>query len=224
MLRNLKLLPNQITLIRFLLVPIIWGMVVNRFYDYIGIGLIICFISDVLDGQLARRLHQTTEFGAKFDSLADNILIPSAVLWLLILKTEIFSGNPILMSLAILSYISSLIISHLFTKRVNVSQLYLSKLSGLTQYIFGIHAFVSGHYSEALFYITMAVFFLSTLESLVLQFVRIEVNAHLTTILFIWPAFRRLKVHFPHLNFINQFINIIYGAQPSAIKKMDIIT
>jgi cardiolipin synthase (CMP-forming) len=223
MLRNFKLLPNQITLIRFLLVPIIWGMIVNGFYNYIGIGLIICFISDVFDGQLARRLHQTTEFGAKFDSLADNILIPSAVLWLLILKTEIFSDNPILMSLAILSYVSSMIISHLFTRRVNVSQLYLSKLSGLTQYIFGIHAFVSGYYNEALFYITMGVFFLSTLESLVLQFFRIEVNEHLTSILFIWPLFRRLKVNSRHLNFINQIVNIIYGAQPSAIKKMDII-
>ena len=96
--RNLKLAPNQITLVRLLTTAAIWGVVYFGLYSYIGIGLIICFISDVLDGQIARRLHQTTAFGAGFDSLADNILIPSALIWLLILKTEIFLEHPIFLS------------------------------------------------------------------------------------------------------------------------------
>ncbi len=220
--RNLKLIPNQITLVRLLTTAAIWGMVFSKFYSYVAIGLIICFISDVLDGQVARRLHQTTSFGARFDSLADNILIPSAVIWLLMLKTELFLEQGIFLSLAIATYIFSLIISHLYVKTANVSQLYLSKLSGLTQYIFGIHTFLAGHYSSELFYLTMGVFFISSLESLTLHFIKVKPEEHLTSIIFRWRVLQRAKIYLPRLSFINRIAALIYGAQPAASKKADL--
>ncbi len=36
--------------------------------EYIGIGLIIGFVSDLLDGAIARKLDQISEFGGKFVS------------------------------------------------------------------------------------------------------------------------------------------------------------
>jgi cardiolipin synthase (CMP-forming) len=215
---NFKLIPNQITLVRFLMVPAIWGMVIAGIYDYIGISLIVCFVSDVLDGQLARRLHQTTNFGAKFDSLADNILIPSALIWLLMLKTEIFSNHLIILLPAITTYIASLIISHVYTRRTNVSQLYLSKLSGLTQYIFGIHTFVAGQYNVELFYLTMGIFFISSLESLLLQFIKVEVKEQLTSLLLKLPVFRHVKIRVSYFNLIPRIIGGFYGARPTAPK------
>ncbi len=223
MLRPLKLIPNQVTAVRIIFTAIIWGMIVSGVYDYIGIGLVICFISDVLDGQLARRLHQATEFGARFDSLADNILIPSALVWLLIFRPEIYLDNPILFPLAIATYICSLVISHVRARKPNVSQLYLSKLSGLTQYIFGIYTFITGHYCEGLFYLTIGTFFISSLESLILQFTRVEVNKHLTSILFIWPYFNRLITNLSFFIAFSRIFSVVYGAHPSASKNTDII-
>ena len=43
-----------------------------------------------LDGQLARRLHQRSKLGAELDSLADNLLVPSALAWLVLLRPEAF--------------------------------------------------------------------------------------------------------------------------------------
>ena len=221
--RNLKLVPNQITLVRLLTTAAIWGVVYSGLYSYIGIGLIICFISDVLDGQIARRLHQTTAFGAGFDSLADNILIPSALIWLLILKTEIFLEHPIFLSLAIATYIFSLFISHVCARRPNVSQLYLSKLSGLTQYMFGIHTFLVGYYNVELFYITIGIFFLSSLESLTLHFIKVKLDEHLTSIIFKWRVLRTVSLILQRFSFVNRLAYMLYGAEPTASKKVDLV-
>lgn len=39
------------------------------------VGLAVYWVLDVLDGHLARRLHQETRFGAQFDILSDRLLV-----------------------------------------------------------------------------------------------------------------------------------------------------
>jgi phosphatidylglycerophosphate synthase len=222
--RNFRLIPNQVTAIRLLVTFILWGMLIFWSPQYLGIGIIICLISDILDGQLARRLHQATEFGARFDSLADNILIPSALIWLFISHPEIYTENLVLLSLAIITYLSSLIIRKVHARDFDVSQLYLSKLSGLTQYIFAIHTFVSGQYNVGLFYLTMGIFFISSLESLTLQFMKVQINEHLTSMIFTWGLLNRSKAYQFYVNFTNSAFSIVYGAHPSTPKNTKIVS
>jgi cardiolipin synthase len=186
----LRLLPNQITAIRFLLVPIMWVMAMTGFYQYIGIGLILCFVSDALDGYTARRLNQVTEFGGKFDSLADNILIPSAVVWLLMFRPEVFTNHAVIFIVAIVTYMASIIVGLIKFRRFGNLHLYLSKISGVVQYVFIIHTFISANYSKWLFCLMIGIFFLSSLETLLLQLTRIEVNAGMRSILCIRKASR----------------------------------
>jgi phosphatidylglycerophosphate synthase len=183
---NLKLIPNQITAVRFLLVPIMWIMSFTGFSNYLGICLIICFFSDALDGHLARRLKQTTEFGARFDSLADNILIPSSLIWLLLFKPAVFIENPVLSILAIGTYTTSIIVGWVKFKQFGNLHLYLSKLSGLVQYVFIIHTFLASQYSYWLYYLTTSIFFLSSLETLILQLVRTHINEQMGSILCVY--------------------------------------
>jgi hypothetical protein len=61
--------------------------------------------------------------------------------------------------------------------------LYLSKFSGAVQYIFIICTFLSGTYNAWLDYLTMSVFFLSSLETLVLQIITSDVNKRTGSIL-----------------------------------------
>lgn len=86
-------LPNSISLVRILLVPIIivlmlvnWeqAIVINNYQLYIswllaGIFFIIAALSDFLDGYLARKLNKVSTFGKFFDAIADKFLT-SAVL------------------------------------------------------------------------------------------------------------------------------------------------
>ncbi len=81
-------IPNQLTIIRILLIPFF----VFFFYaeqipynGYIALGIyIVACITDLLDGKIARRYNLVTTFGKFMDPLADKILVITA----LILFTE----------------------------------------------------------------------------------------------------------------------------------------
>ena len=68
-----KYVPNILTLIRFLLVPVIVALLANANY----IGAIIVFsisgITDILDGVIARKYNFISDFGKLMDPLADKI-------------------------------------------------------------------------------------------------------------------------------------------------------
>lgn len=77
--RNLNL-PNIISLIRVILVPvIIYSVLQSKFGTALGFFL-VAGISDALDGFIARRFNMRTELGATIDPLADKILIIATVL------------------------------------------------------------------------------------------------------------------------------------------------
>ena len=85
-------LPNKLTIFRIILVPImviipilnIQGAWLGIPYMYwmINIIFIIASITDKLDGSIARKTNQVTNFGKFADPLADKILVLSAMLLL----------------------------------------------------------------------------------------------------------------------------------------------
>jgi cardiolipin synthase len=78
-------LPNLISVCRLATAPVILVLAWHG-YSRVVLGVLVAsFASDVLDGYLARRYGQTSEFGARLDSLGDFIIyitIPMAW-WLL---------------------------------------------------------------------------------------------------------------------------------------------
>ena len=65
----MKQLPNIIT---FLRIPLSIAMlVVSPFSLFFWIFYLSSGLTDIIDGFLARKLHQESSFGAKLDSIAD---------------------------------------------------------------------------------------------------------------------------------------------------------
>ena len=83
--------PNWISLIRLVMVPLLWVWAIQGKYPWVGYGLIITMVTDVLDGLCARLLDQCTEIGEKLDSFADHILLLSMLLWLVLYRTEVIT-------------------------------------------------------------------------------------------------------------------------------------
>jgi cardiolipin synthase (CMP-forming) len=70
-------IPNIITIIRFLLVPlVVWGLISGE-YMVAFIGFMIAGISDGVDGFIARQFNQRSELGAWIDPAADKLLLVS---------------------------------------------------------------------------------------------------------------------------------------------------
>lgn len=73
-----KNLPNILTLTRIALIPVIVVVYYLPFkYNYITAAIIfaVASITDWLDGYLARRLDQSTPFGAFLDPVADKVIV-----------------------------------------------------------------------------------------------------------------------------------------------------
>lgn len=68
-------LPNIVTCVRILLIPLFVTSLVYRRYGYALAVFLIAGVSDMLDGFLARLTNQKTELGAFLDPLADKFLL-----------------------------------------------------------------------------------------------------------------------------------------------------
>lgn len=184
MLAQLRKVPNQLTAIRFVTVLLMW---VCAFYDahfLIGIGFIIGAVTDTLDGVLARKLNQTSDFGSQFDSVADRMLHYSAIIWIFWLMPEILRENTVILLSAISINLVSLMVGVIKFRRMANLHLYLTKLCSVFLYVFITHAFLAGHYSRVLFLLAMLFYIIASTESLVLQLTSTEVNQHMGSIFF----------------------------------------
>jgi cardiolipin synthase len=71
-------IPNLITLLRIILVPVIVILLIQGSFSKALIVFIIAGLSDALDGFLARVLKQQTVLGAFLDPIADKALLASS--------------------------------------------------------------------------------------------------------------------------------------------------
>ncbi len=76
---NVWTIPNVLTMLRLALVPVF----IILFFNDQKIAALVVFcaasLTDLLDGYLARRLNQITDFGKLFDPLADKLMVLSAL-------------------------------------------------------------------------------------------------------------------------------------------------
>lgn len=88
-------LPNKLTLIRLMLIPVFVALFINSFtfeimifekYNLLrilsGLVFIIASITDFFDGQIARKYNLVTNFGKLMDPLADKTLVCTALICL----------------------------------------------------------------------------------------------------------------------------------------------
>ena len=76
-------LPNKLTLLRILLVPVFMVCAANHWMLAAGIIFAVASFTDYLDGHLARKYHLVTDFGKFADPLADKLLTTTAFLYML---------------------------------------------------------------------------------------------------------------------------------------------
>lgn len=128
----LKHIPNALTIVRFLLIPII--IITCAQGNYIGtiILLTLSGITDILDGTIARKYNFITDFGKLMDPLADKLTQIS-------LLTTLFIKNIIPMWILIIVVLKEFFMvsgaSFLYGKELVVSSKWYGKLATVLFYV-----------------------------------------------------------------------------------------
>ncbi len=86
-------LPNKLTLFRVCLIPFfvlfMLADILGTNDKYVAVAIfIIASLTDMLDGQIARRYNMVTNFGKFMDPLADKLLVCSALICLIDYKLQ----------------------------------------------------------------------------------------------------------------------------------------
>jgi len=79
-------LPNKITLLRIVLIPVFIALLFVRvkYIDYIAtVVFVFLALTDALDGYIARKRKQVTTLGKLMDPLADKLLVAAALIFLI---------------------------------------------------------------------------------------------------------------------------------------------
>ena len=83
--QNIWNVPNILTMLRLLLIPIFWVLMMARDNETAAlIVFVTASLTDLLDGYIARHYNQITDWGKLFDPLADKLMVISVMLSLVI--------------------------------------------------------------------------------------------------------------------------------------------
>ncbi len=83
---NILTIPNFVTLLRLLSIPLFIYLMLNKQIYYGLIVYLIAVLTDIIDGNLARHLQQESKFGKIFDPFVDFCIIISSLIVLYLLK------------------------------------------------------------------------------------------------------------------------------------------
>ncbi len=123
---NVKNIPNIITLLR--IVMAISMLFTEVFSISFYILYILCGLSDVADGYIARKYNLSTKFGNKFDTIADYIFVIACAIK--IIPTVLFKPYQII-------WISIIFVVKTFCmiKNKGISHHFLNKITGILLFI-----------------------------------------------------------------------------------------
>lgn len=119
-------LPNIITIVRLLLVPLTVWLLVSEEYLFGFLAFLTAGVSDGVDGYIARRYDLKTELGAYLDPLADKALLVSIYVTLGFQK-DIPAWLVILVVSRDVLIVGAVILSLLMSKPLRMRPLFVSK-------------------------------------------------------------------------------------------------
>ncbi|MFZ5353133.1 MAG: CDP-alcohol phosphatidyltransferase family protein [Bacillota bacterium] len=175
----MKAIPNCISIVRIMLslVLIFLKPLSAAFYSV----YIICGLSDMIDGFIARKTGTSSRLGARLDSIAD-LIMTGVLLFILYPVVKLTSEAVIWIILIALVRLASMIVALKRFKTFAVLHTYGNKLTGILIFIFPI--LLPFKKLDLLMYIICFVASVSAIEELIIQLTSRQLNLDRQSILF----------------------------------------
>ena len=128
----MKISPNKLSFIRIIFSLLLFFTKPLSYLFFII--YLICSISDVLDGYVARKYNLVTDFGAKLDSIADMTMFLSLSGTLIIVLLPVLNFTLeiyVLILIIVILKIASAIYCYIKFEKLSTIHSYLNKITGL---------------------------------------------------------------------------------------------
>lgn len=174
---------DQLSLTRLLMVPLLWAFALLELPVYLGVGLAVAGLTDVLDGPVARVTGRSSRYGAQLDSMADILLMASIFWWLVLLKRDFFVVNAVPLVIWAVVGTAAVVVTLVKFGRMGNLHLYSAKIAGVLGHLFAIWILVFDSYSAWFFGTAVGMAIVASTETLLVALTRDRVSDRIGTIL-----------------------------------------
>ncbi|TVQ89017.1 MAG: CDP-alcohol phosphatidyltransferase family protein [Bacteroidetes bacterium] len=169
--------PNMLGFYRIMMFPILLAFALTERETLFAVFLVINLLTDVADGYIARKFNMETEFGAKLDSMADNLTYVAAFTGIYVFKLEDFMPHITSFLIFIGFLILAITVSLIKFGRFPSLHLYSWKIGGYIQGAFFILLFTYGFYTP-FYYFMIAWGIISAIEHITIQMIIPEMRSN----------------------------------------------
>ena len=158
---------RSITIYRIVAAPVLFLLIINHRQDIFKWLLAISFLTDAIDGFIARRYKITSKLGSTLDSIGDDVTIVAAVTGIFVLKPEFVrqQATPIIMLLAL--FLLQTILALIRYRKLSSFHTYAAKIAAILEGIF-LLLFFFDKPVDILFSITAVVIAIDLVEEIIL--------------------------------------------------------
>ena len=159
---------NGITLYRMIAAPLLLLLIIRHQPEIFKWLLAISFLTDAIDGFLARRYKVISILGAKLDSIADDLTIAVAIIGMIVFKPEFLRQEVTLVILLLALFVLQTSFAVVRYGKMSSFHTYAAKTAAILQGIFLQLLFFLDGPAYLLFYITAAVTAIELVEEIIL--------------------------------------------------------
>jgi cardiolipin synthase (CMP-forming) len=179
---NRSVVPSLVTGLRVLAVPPLWGFALAGRGDVVGAGLAFAWLTDALDGYLARRLDARTAAGSRLDSAADTLVFVSGVAWLAMLRPDFLRMHAAPIGIWLAIGAAAYLVGWLRFRRLADVHLYSAKAANFLGFLFVAQLLAFDALPTAAFHVVIGILILAAAETLAVVATFDHVDEHVVTI------------------------------------------
>lgn len=162
---------NFITFFRILAFPIFIILLIQGKFDLFKWLLVISFLTDALDGFLARKFKVKSILGSRLDSLGDDLTVLAAVIGLFYYKPEFLKDEWGLIALLFGLFLTQNLYALLKYQRTTSFHTYGAKIAAVLQGVFLCSLYFVDESIDWLFYTTVALTGTELIEEMAIVYV-----------------------------------------------------
>ena len=159
---------NAITLYRIITAPLLLVLILTGQESVFKWLLVCSFFTDAIDGYLARRFNIVSRWGARLDSIGDDLTVFVAIVGLFLLKHDFVREQFVLIMVMIGLYVIQTIMAIIRYGKLTSFHTYSAKVAAVLQGVFLISVFFTTIPSAELFHLGAFFTIVNLLEEIIL--------------------------------------------------------